>query len=314
MQSIEGMKVMISGANEIIMPEQNIDGVLVDEPIIPTLGSSLSSCPMVDSPPTPWSSLVPTADVAGIQFSNVSRPESIRILQVMSRRQNEFHLVVTGNLDHMYRLSRDAAFLDIYKTASLVLCDGMPVIWLSKLFKTGTSLNCRVTGVDLVSELCKVSQSTGSRIFMLGGSPRSAERTRDAMRQRYPGCAICGVYCPDEAAFYTQVEQVSIREQIQAARPHFLLVGLGAPKQEQWIASNMHHLGVPVSIGVGGAFEICGGVVRRAPKVVQNLGCEWLFRLVQEPRRLWKRYIQVDLPFLVQLIILCSKGDSISSR
>ena len=283
-----------------------VNGLLSTAPVI-----SVNSGHRVDSPPTTWSSIVPTADVAGVLFSNVSRAEAVRLLEVMSRRKNESHLVVTGNLDHMYRLSYDADFREIYKSASLVLCDGMPVLWLSKLFKTNCSLHHRVTGVDLVSELCKVSQSTGSRIFLLGGLPGSAEKTRDALCLKYPGCVICGTYCPDAATFGTEGEQERICEAIQAVKPHFLLVALGAPKQERWIAANSHRLGVPVSIGVGGAFEICGGSVRRAPNVIQNLGFEWLFRLVHNPRRLWKRYIQVDLPFLLRLIILCSMRCSI---
>jgi N-acetylglucosaminyldiphosphoundecaprenol N-acetyl-beta-D-mannosaminyltransferase len=177
----------------------------------------------------------------------------------------------------------------------------MPVVWLSKLDPSSPAITERVAGSDLLFELCRASAWTGLRLFFLGGMPGAAEAASETLSERFPGVQICGTYCPPKDTFDTEREQAKIAAMIKDIAPDVLLVGLGAPKQEKWIARHKMQLGVPVSIGVGGSFEMAAGMVLRAPRWIQRAGMEWAWRLSQDPKRLWGRYIGRDLPFLVQL-------------
>lgn len=240
--------------------------------------------------------------VAGIGFDQVTMPETVARIVERVRAGGPPALICTGNLDHLVTLQRDAEFRAIYEGAELVLADGMPVVWLSRLGR-GTPLRERVAGSDLFWELARLSAESGARLFFLGGAPGAAERAADAARARYPSLQLAGQYAPPLAEFGTEAEQERIRTTIRTARPDILLVALGAPKQEKWIAANKELLGVPVSIGVGGSFEMAGGLVRRAPAWMQRTGLEWLHRLAQEPGRLWRRYLCRDLPFLLRAAV-----------
>ena len=248
---------------------------------------------------------VPCVKVGDVSFSAVTMQESVSLISLLVQKGNAPHHIVTGNLDHLYRLEHDEEFKAVYRSASLVLPDGMPVVWLSRLFrKTGESvLPERVAGSDLLFELAKNSCISGIRLFLLGGAAGAAEGTREVLEVRYPGCVICGTYCPPRDVFDTQEEQARIRKIVRAAHPDVLLVAFGAPKQEKWILRNKALLGVPVLLGVGGSFEMASGKVTRAPKIVQQIGLEWAFRMLQDPSRLWQRYIGNDLPFLFRLLV-----------
>jgi N-acetylglucosaminyldiphosphoundecaprenol N-acetyl-beta-D-mannosaminyltransferase len=138
--------------------------------------------------------------------------------------------------------------------------------------------------------------------------PGAADAAARIIRERYPKAQICGTYCPPHETFATDAEQAKIGDIIREAAPDVLLVGLGAPKQEKWIAANKQRLGVPVSIGVGGSFEMAAGIVQRAPLSVQKFGMEWAYRLVQDPSRLWRRYLRDDLPFLALTVLRMTLG------
>ena len=248
---------------------------------------------------------VPCVKVGDVSFSAVTMQESVSLISLLVQKGNAPHHIVTGNLDHLYRLEHDQEFKAVYRSASLVLPDGMPVVWLSRLFrKTGEPvLPERVAGSDLLFELAKNSCISGIRLFLLGGAAGAADGTREVLEVRYPGCVICGTYCPPRDVFDTQEEQARIRKIVRAANPDVLLVAFGAPKQEKWILRNKALLGVPVLLGVGGSFEMASGKVTRAPKIVQQIGLEWAFRMLQDPSRLWQRYIGNDLPFLFRLLV-----------
>ena len=243
--------------------------------------------------------------VADVAFHNVTMEEAVNQIVAMARKTEKPRYVCTGNLDHLVTLAQDETFRDIYHGADLTLADGKPVVWLSHLAATPDCppLKARVTGSDLFWELAKVSEKTGLRLFFLGGAPCAANLARDAVLKRHPGAQICGTDCPPFETFETPEEQARIRDVVRAAQPEILLVGFGAPKQEKWIAANKDLLSVPVCIGVGGSFEMAGGVVKRAPVWMQEGGLEWAYRLFQEPRRLWHRYLGRDLPFLVVLAL-----------
>lgn len=243
------------------------------------------------------------AIIGNTRFDNVTMTEAVeRILQLVHKADLPQH-VCTGNLDHLALLRQDPAFREVYASAALVLADGMPILWLSRLRPDTPPLVERVAGSDLLVELCRASAWTGLRLFFLGGYPGAAAAAADALRERFPGVQICGTYCPPKERFDTVEEQEHIAQQLRAASPDVLLVGLGAPKQEKWIARYKRGLGVPVSIGVGGSFEMAAGMVRRAPRGVQRLGLEWAWRLMQDPKRLYKRYVCRDMPLLAELLV-----------
>ena len=239
--------------------------------------------------------------VDDVAFDKVTMRETVSRIVAMARKRDRARYVCTGNLDHLVIVSRDEGFKAAYDGADLVVADGAPIVWLSKLAATDEQaiLPERVAGSDLFWELSKASSETGIRLFFLGGVPGSAARSAQIVEKRYPGAKIVGTYCPPFETFNTEEEQRRIREIVRSARPDVLLVAFGAPKQEKWIAANKDLLGVPVSIGVGGSFEMAAGMLKRAPKWVQKAGLEWFYRFAQQPKRLFQRYFVDDLPYLL---------------
>lgn len=208
--------------------------------------------------------------------------------------------IATVNLDFISIAQRDTYFRDTLNEADLAVADGMPLVWVSRLL--GRPLAVRITGVELVDESCRLAVETGSSIFLLGAAPGVAETAGRRLRQRFPGLRIAGVYAPPFGPL-TREENERILAKVAAARPGFLFVALGAPQQDIWIRANRDRLDVPVCMGVGCVLDLLAGKVSRAPVWMQRAGLEWLFRLVQEPGRLWKRYIVDDVPMLARLVV-----------
>lgn len=238
--------------------------------------------------------------LGGIDFDNVTMQEAVASIVRMAQKSAAPRVVCTANLDHLATIRRDEEFRRVYQDADFVVADGMPLVWLSRL--SGVRLQERVAGSDLFWELGRASAATGMRLFFLGGQPCAAEEAAEVLRKKFPGAQIVGTYCPPVGTLADPQEDAKVCSLIVEAEPDVLLVGLGSPKQEKWIAAHKERLGVPVSIGVGAAFDMAAGRVRRAPLWVQKSGLEWSFRLMQEPRRLWRRYFGRDLPFLFQLV------------
>jgi len=241
--------------------------------------------------------------IADVDFDNVTMDEAVQKIVWMAQQKDRPRHICTGNLDHLVLLQKDSAFRASYDSADLILADGMPIVWLSRGQRNQPPLRERVTGSDLFWELGNASAEHGLRLFFLGGVPDAAQLAAEEVRKRYPGANIVGTYCPPYETFGTEEEQDRIAEAIHDARPDILLVALGAAKQEKWIVQHKERLGVPVSIGVGGSFEMASGFLQRAPVWMQRIGMEWCFRMVQEPKRLFHRYLCQDLPFLIQLLL-----------
>lgn len=250
----------------------------------------------------PLPSRVPIDDLT---FDRVTMKEAVRRVVRMARRHDRARYVCTGNLDHLVIADRDPEFRDAYLEADLVVADGAPIVWLSRLSAKarGSVLPERVAGSDLFWELARASSQSNLRLFFLGGAPSAAARAASVVEQRHPGARIAGTYCPPHETFHTSEEQARIKRIVRQAAPDVLLVAFGAPKQEKWIAANKDALGVPVSIGVGGSFEMASGMLERAPRWVQSVGLEWLYRFGQEPRRLFRRYFVDDLPYLARAAV-----------
>ncbi len=207
--------------------------------------------------------------------------------------------VVTPNAQHVVLLQNDLVFRQVYKEAFLVVPDGVPLLWAAKLLNT--PLQGRINGTDLFEHLCAVTATHQLKVFFLGGRVGAAAKAAAALKLRYPDLDAT-TYCPPYGFESDFVESQRIDEMIKAAAPDILFLGLGTPKQELWISQNYQRLNVPISIGVGGSFDLMSGMVQRAPKIMQKIGLEWFFRLLIEPRRLWKRYIFGNTAFIYLII------------
>jgi N-acetylglucosaminyldiphosphoundecaprenol N-acetyl-beta-D-mannosaminyltransferase len=241
------------------------------------------------------------ASFGSIKVDNVTMEEAVEVIVRLCQKSELPRIVCTANLDHLAMAQCDPEFLAIYQDADFVVADGMPLIWLSRF--TNCQLKERVAGSDLLWELGRASSATGIKLFFLGGQPGAAAKAAAALIEKYPGANVAGTYCPPYGTLDDQSELLKIRSEIAAAAPDVLLVGFGSPKQEKWISSYKDLLGVPVSIGVGGSFDMAAGVVKRAPIWMRSFGLEWVFRLCQEPRRLWHRYFGRDVPFFGWLFV-----------
>ncbi len=210
------------------------------------------------------------------------------------------HQIVTVNLDFLYLAERDVAFREMINEAALAVPDGMPLIWLSRLM--GMPLAGRVTGVDLVSASCRLAEQEGVGVFLLGGSPTVAAAAAEHLRARHPSLTVTA-YAPPFGSIAPD-EDERIVQMILDARPGFLFVALGAPRQDLWIRDHQERLGVPVAMGVGCVLDLLAGAVDRAPEWMQAAGFEWSYRLIREPRRLWRRYLLNDLPLFGRLALM----------
>ncbi|HEV2393477.1 MAG TPA: WecB/TagA/CpsF family glycosyltransferase [Verrucomicrobiae bacterium] len=226
--------------------------------------------------------------ILGIPFHHVTVQQAIeRVDQMIASR--EPHYLVTPNVDFLVQARRDIELRRILCEAHLVVCDGTPLVWASRLL--GNRLPERVAGADLVPLLIEMAAQKGHRIFLLGASDDSLAQAVENLRSQYPDLLIAGQYSPPFNRLL-EMDHEQIRARIIKAQPDLLLVSLGCPKQEKWIAMHYRALGVPVTAGVGATIDFLAGKVRRAPRWMQRSGAEWLFRLAQEPGRLCRRYIK----------------------
>jgi N-acetylglucosaminyldiphosphoundecaprenol N-acetyl-beta-D-mannosaminyltransferase len=244
--------------------------------------------------------------IDGIEFDDLTTNEATSRIVELAKMRDRPRYVCTGNLDHLALASQDDDFRKAYEAADLVVADGTPIVWLSRL--GGTPLKERVAGSDLFWTLGKASADVGVTLFFLGGAPGAADGAKAELEKRWPGAKVVGTYCPPFETFGTKEEQDRIVAEVKKANPDVLLVAFGAPKQEKWMLANKERLGVPVSIGVGGSFEMAAGMLKRAPVWMHNIGLEWFYRFSQEPRRLFQRYIVRDMPHLGKATIKTAIG------
>lgn len=208
--------------------------------------------------------------------------------------------VITSNLDILRRYVRDTQFRALAQGATLIVADGMPLIWASKL--QGTRLPGRVAGSNLISTLSAAAASSQRSVFLLGGDPGTAEAAAAALCASHPGLRVAGTLCPP-LGFETDPPQLQlILERVRNAAPDIVFVALGCPKQERVIHALRQALPHAWWLGIGISFSFLAGRVRRAPPWMQRMGLEWLHRLAQEPRRLAKRYLVDGIPFAAYML------------
>ena len=206
-------------------------------------------------------------------------------------------LVVTPNVDHIVVLESDNDLRKTYHEALFIFADGMPIVWLSK-FLTGKKLPERVTGADLFNTVCESATEHGLRIMLMGGMPGIANRAAENLKKKFTRLNIVGTYCPPVGFDQSEAETVNMINYCNDKAPDILFFGVGFPKQEKWAYANMHRLKVGPILCVGAAIDFAAGNIQRAPELMQKTGFEWLWRLLSEPKRLWKRYLIRDSRFI----------------
>lgn len=236
--------------------------------------------------------------VLGVRVDAVQIPDVIsRMARWIENRQQGNYITVTG-MHGVMEAQHNEQFKEILNHASLVVADGMPLVWVGKAHRF--ALKRRVYGPELMEAFCRV---TGDRFshFFYGGAPGVAAKLGEVMRQRF-GIRVAGAYSPPFRRLHADEERWLI-DLLHTTRPDVLWVGLSTPKQESWMAEFRERAGIPVLVGVGAAFDFFTGRTRQAPVWMREHGFEWLFRLVTEPKRLWRRYLIYGSQFALSVVL-----------
>ena len=208
--------------------------------------------------------------------------------------------IVTANLDHYQRARVDSEYLSLINGADLVVADGMPLVWAAQLH--GTPLPGRVAGSDLIHSVSAEAARAGHSVFLLGGTPGTADAAGRILRERHPSLEVAGTYFPPFGFEQDEEEIERIRAVLIGADPDIVYVALGSPKQERLIQDLRSLLPRAWWLGVGISFSFITGEVKRAPRWMQRIGAEWVHRLIQEPGRLARRYLVEGIPCAISLL------------
>lgn len=250
-----------------------------------SLGADRTEQPPGDSSSNP---LRERFQVLGVKIDAVQIPEAtLEMQRWIARRETGRYVAVTG-MHGIIEARHNSEFRAALNEADLVVADGMPVVWIGRL--RGHAMQRRVYGPELMLQFCRQTASSGYRHYFLGGAPGIGEELAQKLTATCPGMAVVGVHSPPFRPTSAS-EDATIIDTINRAAPDVLWLGLGTPKQELWIRKHRAKLRVPVMIGVGAAFDFLSKRKKQAPIWMQENGFEWLFRLCQEPGRLWKRYL-----------------------
>ncbi|MBF1703651.1 MAG: WecB/TagA/CpsF family glycosyltransferase [Selenomonas sp.] len=217
-------------------------------------------------------------NILGVDVDAVTMAEAVDVVRrAMDTRAGV--MVATANAEMLMRATHDEELRRILNASALVVPDGAGTVWAAR--HLGHAMPERVAGYDLAQELLRCAPAEGRRVYFFGSAPGVAEKAKAKAEQLYPGIEIVGV----RNGFFSPADNAAIIAEIRAARPDLLLVALGVPKQEKWIAAHLAELDVPVAIGVGGTLDVMAGVMKRAPHWMQRAKLEWLFRGLMQPKR-----------------------------
>jgi N-acetylglucosaminyldiphosphoundecaprenol N-acetyl-beta-D-mannosaminyltransferase len=238
----------------------------------------------------------PSADVLDVPLALIDYERTLDWIDAAVRDRRRGYLCVAA-VHTVMACGDDNALREAVLDADFTVPDGQPLVWALKLL--GHTLDDRVYGPELMERACARAAATGQRFYIYGGRNHGAlaELARN-LRLRHPGLRIVGGHCPPFRAL-TDAEEAAVVDDINGSRADVVWVGIGVPKQEKWMARMRERLDAPVLVGVGAAFDFHAGLVPQAPDRLQRLGLEWAFRLVQEPRRLWRRYLRYNPRFVV---------------
>jgi N-acetylglucosaminyldiphosphoundecaprenol N-acetyl-beta-D-mannosaminyltransferase len=229
----------------------------------------------------------------GLKFNPLTLNEAAEVL-ISDAQRGLKRSVVTPNVDHVIRAKKDSFIRGVFNSCQYHFVDGMPLVWMSR-WLCSEKFPERVSGVDLFEKVCELSVRDNTKIYLLGAEESVLKKTIDKLEDDFQGIDVVGSFSPP-VGFENNVEANQlIIEKINTSSADIVFLALGAPKQEIWMHDHISFIDRGVLIGVGAAFDLYSGKFRRAPKWVQNVSFEWLWRLFLEPKRLWRRYILDDL-------------------
>ena len=230
----------------------------------------------------------------GCKIHNLNMQETLDKIEqfIVSKRAHQ-HVVV--NVDKIVKAHRDEGIRQIINNCDLVSVDGMPVVWASKLL--GQPIKQRVAGIDLFHALVAHAAKMGWRVYFLGAQQKVVEKVVQSMSAEFPALKVAGY----RNGYWSDGEEAGLVALIKAHRPDIIFVAMSSPKKELFLAKYQAQMQVPFAMGVGGTFDVVAGIVKRAPRWMQVSGFEWLYRFMQEPRRMFHRYFVEDMYFFVLL-------------
>lgn len=232
------------------------------------------------------------AELLGLSFDTVTMDAAVARCLELCRAPRTSHMVMTINASHLCMMRRDPELAAACRAGQLIVADGMSVVWA--LRASGQEAPERVAGVDLMAQLLSAAAEHGLRVYFLGAKPEVVKTLVERSRVLHPKVQIAGF----RDGYFGPDDHQRIVEEIRASGAHMLFVGMPTPFKEIWCERHRQRLEVPVIMGVGGSFDVLAGFIKRAPRWAQSLGLEWLWRLMKEPRKLWKRYLTTNSEFI----------------
>lgn len=211
--------------------------------------------------------------------------------RIVERGKPTQHVVI--NASKVNLMQGDSALAEIVNSCPLINADGASIVWAAK--KLGVPLTERVTGIDLFLRLVELAQAKGYGIYLFGAKEEVVKRVKDIFESKYPGIRVCGW----RNGYFDEADEKEIVADMAASGADMMFVAFSSPKKEYWVKRHLDEIGIPFVMGVGGSFDVVAGVTDRAPKWMQDHGLEWFYRFIQEPGRLWKRYVIGNLKFVV---------------
>ncbi len=242
--------------------------------------------------------------ILGVGVSPIQIPQVVSRIESWIRARDGCRYIAVTGMHGVTEAQHDSRFKHIVNSADLVVPDGMPLVWLAR--RRGIRLRRRVYGPELMAAVCAYGVTRGFRHFLYGGGPGVADCMSDALRQRFPGIQIAGAISPPFRALGAE-EDAEYLAKINDSRADVVWVSLSEVKQDTWMFEHRDCLNAPVLVGIGAAFDFFTGLKKQAPEWMRESGFEWLFRLLQEPRRLWRRYLVYGSQF-VYLVALEELG------
>lgn len=232
------------------------------------------------------------SELLGLSFDPVTMDGAVARCLELCRAPRSSHVVMTINASHLCMMRNDPQLAAACRAGDFTVADGMSVVWA--LRASGQPAPERVAGVDLMARLLAAADENRLRVYFLGAKPEVVRTLVDWCRARHPGLEIAG--CRD--GYFGPEDHAAIVEEIRASGAHMLFVGMPSPFKEVWCERHRQRLQVPLIMGVGGSFDVLAGYIRRAPGWAQSMGLEWFWRLLMEPRKLWKRYLTTNSQFI----------------
>jgi N-acetylglucosaminyldiphosphoundecaprenol N-acetyl-beta-D-mannosaminyltransferase len=245
--------------------------------------------------------MTPRADVLGCSIDRLGMQETLsRVEDLIHKGRYSQHMAI--NTAKLVSMREDERLRQIIEGCELVNADGQGIVWASRLL--GDPLPERVAGIDLMEELLALSERKGYRVFILGAREDVLQQAVARIRERYPHLTLAGW----RDGYFSAEEEPEVCASIRASRPHIVFVAMSTPRKEYFLAERGPELGAEFVMGVGGAVDVIAGLTRRAPVAWQRLGLEWLYRLLQEPRRMFRRYAVTNTRFAWMLALALAAG------